>query len=249
VDNVRQGYYEQGGAAGNVGAALLRAADGVDMAEKAVGLARQGDYAGAAAEALRLAGHLQQDNRFGQAADIADRAGTLVGAIRGGDPQAIAQAAAGLGGAVDAARRGYNQPDVQQARFAQTLLRVGDMLKTVEQGLQAAQNGNWADVAGQGLRLANQLHNDRRLEPAARVAEGAGDLVAAIQGRDARGILQAGQGLADNLGALRDAFRDEKRTMVRTGEMPPGRDQVTNLADKVDDLARAVVSLQRLLAA
>jgi hypothetical protein len=218
------------------------------LAESGVGLARQGDFAGAAAEALRLAGHLQQDNRFGQAADIADRAGTLVGAIRGGDPQAIAQAAAGLGGAVDAARRGYNQPDVQQARFAQTLLRVGDMLKTVEQGLQAAKNGNWAD-GGRGLRLANQLHNDRRLEPAARVAEGTGDLVAAIQGRDARGILQAGQGLADNLGALRDAFRDEKRTMVRTGEMSPGRDQVTNLAGKVDDLARAVVSLQRLMAA
>ena len=137
VDNVRQGYYEQGGAAGQVGATLLRAADGVDMAEKAVGLARKGDYAGAAGEALRLVDQLRGDNKYGQAAAVADKAGTLVGAIRTGDPAKIADAAAQLGTAVDAARKGYDQPGVQQARFAQTLNRVAGLVKMAESAVQA----------------------------------------------------------------------------------------------------------------
>ncbi|HVE85146.1 MAG TPA: hypothetical protein VND93_19980 [Myxococcales bacterium] len=248
VDNVRQGYFEQGGAAGPVGATLLRAADGVDMAEKAVNLARKGDYAGAAAEALRLAGHLKQDNRYGQAAAVADKAGTLVGAIRTGDPAKIAAAAADLGQAVDTARRGYQQPGVQEARFAQTLNRVAGMVKTAEAAVKAGQNGNWADLAAQGIRLANQLHNDRRAEPAARVASGVGDLVNAIQQRDPRAIQRAGQALFDDVKKLSEAARDEKKGMVRTGQMP-ARDQVTDFAQKVEQLARAVVDVQRLLAA
>ena len=248
VDNVRQGYYEQGGAAGKVGAALLRAADGVDMAEKAIGLARKGDYAGAAGEALRLVDQLRGDNKYAQAAAVADKAGTLVGAIRTGDPAKIAQAAADLGTAMDAARRGYQQPGVEQARFAQTLNRVAGMVKTAEAAVQAAQNGNWADAAAQGIRLANQLHNDRRAEPAAKVAESVGKLVNAMQARDPRATIEAGQELLDNVRSLRDAARGEKREMVKTGQMPV-RDQVTNLAQKVDELARAVVQVQRLLAA
>jgi len=248
VDNVRQGYYEQGGAAGNVGAALLRAADGVDMAEKTIGLAKKGDFAGAAGEALRLVDQLRGDNKYAQAATVADKAGTLVGAIRTKDPAKIAAAAADLGGAVDAARKGYNQPGVQQARFAQTLNRVAGLVKTAESAVQAAQGGNWAEAAAQGIRLANQLHNDRRAEPAAKVAEGVGNLVHAIQTRDGRSIVAAGEALLDDVKGLRDAFKGEKRDMVRTGQMPV-RDQVTNLASKVDELARAVVQVQRLLAA
>jgi hypothetical protein len=149
---------------------------------------------------------------------------------------------------VDAAGKGYDQPGVQQARFAQTLSRVAGMVKTAEAAVQAAQGGNWADAAAQGIRLANQLHTDRRAEPAAKVAEGVGDLVQAIQARDPRSIARAGEALLDDVKGLRDAFRDEKRGMVKTGQMPV-RDQVTNLAQKVDELARAVVSVQRLLAA
>lgn len=248
VDNVRQGYYEQGGTAGKVGAALLRAADGVDMAEKSIGLAKKGDYAGAAAEALRLADQLRGDNKYAQAAGVADKAGTLVSAIRTGDPAKIAQAAADLGGAVETARKGYQQPGVQQARFAQTLARVTGMVKTAEAAVKAGQTGDWAELAAQGIRFANQLHTDRRAEPAAKLAEGVGNLVNAIQQRNPRAIQEAGQALFDDVTALRDAMKGEKRDMVRTGQLPV-RDQVTNLASKVEDLARAVVSVQRLLQA
>jgi hypothetical protein len=248
VDNVRQGYYEKGGAAGQLGAVLLRAADGVDMAEKAIGLARRGDYAGAAGEALRLAQHMTQDGKFGQAAAVADRAGTLVAAIRTGDPTAIAKAAAELGTAVDNARNGYQVDGVARTRFAQTLMRVSDIVGTADKALSAFQNKDYASVVAEGLRLANQFHEDGRLEPAARVAEGVGGLIDALQSKNPALIFSSAKGLYDDIQGLRDAAKGEKRDMVRTGQLPP-RDQLTDLVAKVTDLARMVVDVQRLLAA